>query len=268
MDIALNQKTAPHLDFAAFLDLAASLGCVGVEPRTDLARPVFDGIAPERAGRMARERGLRLVGLSELYPFDDWNEERRTAVQALLATAQAAGAETISLIPRVDRRDAAALRATTLRHVLAEILPMLDGTGIVALIEPIGFPAASIRHQQEAAAAIEALDAHDRLGIVHDTFQHTLAADPDLLVHHIRLVHVSGVTAPGPLTERHDAERVLVDQDDRTDAVGQVRRLLQAGYAGPFSYECTASSIQELADPYAPLGASIAYLREATERHR
>ena len=73
MDFALNQKTASRLDFAAFLDLAADLGCVGVEPRNDLGRPLFDGIAPGRAAEMARERGLRFVGLSEVYPFNDWN---------------------------------------------------------------------------------------------------------------------------------------------------------------------------------------------------
>lgn len=266
MDVALNQKTATHLDFTAFLDLAAALGCVGVEPRTDLGRPVFDGIAPERAGRMARERGLRLVGLSEVHPFDDWNAQHRTAVQVLIATAQAAGAETISLIPRVDRRDDAAERAATLRHVLAEILPMLDRTGITGLIEPIGFPAASIRHQREAAAAIEALGAQDRLGIVHDTSSTPSPPTPTVLVHHIRLVHVSGVIAPGELTERHDAQRILIDPDDRTDAVNQVRRLLQAGHPGPFSYECTAPSVQDLADPSAPLGTSIAWLREAAAR--
>jgi predicted xylose isomerase-like sugar epimerase len=63
MDFALNQKTAPKLGFAAFLDLAAKLGCVGVEPRNDLGRPFFDGIEPVRAGEMARERDLRFVGL-------------------------------------------------------------------------------------------------------------------------------------------------------------------------------------------------------------
>ena len=57
MDFALNQKTASRLDFAAFLDLAADLGCVGVEPRNDLGRPLFDGIAPDaRSGDGARAR--------------------------------------------------------------------------------------------------------------------------------------------------------------------------------------------------------------------
>jgi 2-keto-myo-inositol isomerase len=127
MDFALSQKTAPKLGFAAFLDLAAELGCVGIEPRNDLGRPVFDGIEPVRAGEMARERGLRFIGLSEVYPFNNWNENRRAAAR-LIETAQAAGAETVSLIPRVDGRESdGAERATTLRAVLAEILRMLHG---------------------------------------------------------------------------------------------------------------------------------------------
>jgi 2-keto-myo-inositol isomerase len=79
LDFALNQKTAPKLGFAAFLDLAAELGCVGVEPRNDLGRPVFDGIEPLRAGEMARKRGLRFIWLSEIDPFNIWNENRRAA---------------------------------------------------------------------------------------------------------------------------------------------------------------------------------------------
>jgi predicted xylose isomerase-like sugar epimerase len=58
-----------------------------------------------RAGEMARERGLRFIGLSEVYPFNDWNEDRRAAVAGPIETAQAAGAETVSFIPRVDGRE-------------------------------------------------------------------------------------------------------------------------------------------------------------------
>ena len=67
MDFALNQKTAPKLGFAAFLDLAAELGCVGIEPRNDLGRPVFDGIEPVRAGELARERGLRFIEIGRAH---------------------------------------------------------------------------------------------------------------------------------------------------------------------------------------------------------
>ncbi|MBB5535682.1 hypothetical protein GGD55_002386 [Rhizobium giardinii] len=84
---AINQKTARHLAYEAFLDLARNLDCVGVEPRNDLGRPLFDGISPSHAGAMARQRGLRLLGLSEVYPFNDWSEERANAVETLIAAA-------------------------------------------------------------------------------------------------------------------------------------------------------------------------------------
>ena len=60
MRFALNQKTVKTLPFEAFLDLAAGLGMVGIEARNDLGRPFFDGIAPVAAGRIVRDRGLRL----------------------------------------------------------------------------------------------------------------------------------------------------------------------------------------------------------------
>jgi len=263
MDFALNQKTASKLGFAAFLDLAAELGCVGVEPRNDLGRPLFDGIDPARAGEMARERGLHFIGLSEVYPFNDWNEKRRAAVAQLIETARASGAETVSLIPRVDGLGGdASEQAITLRAVLTEVLSMLHGTGVVGLVEPIGFSTSSIRFQREPAHAIEDLGAEARLGIVHDTFQHALAGDADIVVRHIRLVHVSGVDGgSGILTDTLDAQRGLVDENDRTDALGQVKSLLERGYTGPFSFECTSPLVQDSRDPKAQIGASIAYLR-------
>ena len=235
MDFALNQKTASRLDFPAFLNLAADLGCVGVEARNDLGRPLFDGIAPGRAAEMARSRGLRLMGLSEVYPFDDWNAERRAAVAALIEAAEAAGAETISLIPRVDVRDPdPKARAAALRAVVAEIASMLAGSHIIALLEPIGFSNCSMRFQREAASAIEYLNLGARFGIVHDTFQHSLAKDEDILVQHIRVVHISGMPGgSGDLADAQDAERMLVDGHDRTDTLGQMRRRLLQAIATP-----------------------------------
>ena len=57
----------------------------------------------------------------------------------------------------------------------------------------------------EATQAIESLGADDRLGIVHDTFQHALAGDADFVVRHIRLVHISGIAdGSGVLTDALD----------------------------------------------------------------
>ena len=67
---------------------------------------------PTRPARSRSDKGLRLVGLSQVYPFNSWDDERDEAVQSLIATAKAAGAETISLIPRNDGTGAWQWRAS------------------------------------------------------------------------------------------------------------------------------------------------------------
>jgi 2-keto-myo-inositol isomerase len=71
---ALNQMTVARLGYAALLDLAAGLGCVGVEVRNDLPQPLFDGIDPATAGAMARDRGLRILAVAEVKRFNDWSD--------------------------------------------------------------------------------------------------------------------------------------------------------------------------------------------------
>jgi 2-keto-myo-inositol isomerase len=139
---------------------------------------------------------------------------------------------------------------------------MLQGTGVVGLVEPIGFSTSSIKFQREAAQAIESLGADDRLGVVHDTFQHALAGDAYIIVRHIRLVHISCIAGgSGFPTDALDAQRVLVDESDRTGPSGQVKSLLEAGYTGPFSYECTSPAHSKRRRPKAQIDASITYLR-------
>jgi 2-keto-myo-inositol isomerase len=118
-------------------------------------------------------------------------------------------------------------------------------------LEPIGFSTSSVKFQREATQAIESLGADDHLGIVHDTFQHALAGDADI-------VGIAG--GSGVLNDSLDAQRVLVDGSDGTDTSGQVKSLLEAGYTGPFSYECTSPLIQNGSDLKAQIGASITYL--------
>lgn len=84
MQTALNHMTTPGLSFVDFLDLAAQLGCVGVEVRNDIDRPLFDGMDAGEAGGLASDRGLRILGLSQVYPFNTWDAERETAVRSLI----------------------------------------------------------------------------------------------------------------------------------------------------------------------------------------
>src|SRR5215510_444096 len=126
LPIAINHMTVPGLRYDALLALAKRLKCIGVELRNDLSRPLFDGDAPDVVGQNAKDRGLRIVGLSQVYPFNDWSDARRKEVDALIRAALACGAETISLIPRNDGKGLGhGERLANLRVALREIAPML-----------------------------------------------------------------------------------------------------------------------------------------------
>ena len=266
---ALNHMTAPKLDCRRFLDLAASLGCVGVELRNDLAdknlskAAFFDGQAPEAIGDYARSKGLRLLGLSEAYGFNSWDDAMRAKVQLLIDQAKASGAESISLIPRNDAPDwSDAERMAALRGAIAAILPMLDRADMVALIEPLGFTSSSLRSKAETVKAIEAVGGTGRFKLVHDTFHHHLAGGGPIFPEHTGIVHVSGVVDPSlKVEEMQDGHRILVDARDRLSNIEQIRALTQAGYTGAFSYEPFSPLVHALADPEAAIGESFNFIR-------
>ncbi len=262
MQTALNHITVARLGYVELLDLAARLGCVGVEVRNDLGRPLFDGAPAADAGAMARDRGLRIVGLSQVYPFNSWDADRAAAVRALIDTARAAGAETISLIPR---NDGTALgngeRQGNLRIALKAILPMLQEAGMVALVEPLGFLRSSLRSKTELVETIAAIGGTQQFRIVHDTFHHTLAGGGAIYPAQTGILHVSGVSDPAPrVDEMEDAHRVLVDASDRLGTAAQVAAMLAAGYDGPVSCECFSPVTQALADPYAEIRRSFEFI--------
>jgi len=259
---ALNQMTVRRLGYVPFLDLAQKLGCTGVEVRNDLGRPLFDGIDPAEAGRMARDRGLRLLGMSEVYAFNSWSDDIRLKVETIIAAAKASGAETISLIPRNDGTQTGnGERQANLRIALKEILPMLEAADMVGLVEPLGFGRSSLRSKEELVGVIEALDAVGRYKLVHDTFHHTLASGGPFFAAHTGIVHFSGVVDPSlSVDQMEDEHRVLVDEHDRLGNIDQIKALFAAGYDGAISYECFAPEIHEMTVPYFGLKRSFDFI--------
>lgn len=262
LKFALNHMTVPGLEYEGFLDLAARLGCIGVEVRNDIARPLFEGRDAADAGRMARDRGLRLVGLSQVYPFNDWSDATEDKVGALVATARASGAETISLIPRNDgTRTGNGERHANLRIALKGIKPMVEEAGLVALVEPLGFARSSLRSKQETVETIDALDAGHVFRLVHDTFHHTLAGGGPLFPGQTGIVHVSGLTDASLGVDRmEDAHRVLVDENDRLGNVEQLRALVAGGYDGVISVECFSPDTHALSDPETAIRQSLDFI--------
>jgi 2-keto-myo-inositol isomerase len=263
LPFALNHMTTPKLGWEAFLDLARTLGCVGVEFRNDLPGALFDGADPAVVGAAVKARGLRFLALAEVKMFNDWSEAKRAEAEALMQIAVAAGAEAVSLIPRNDgvATDRAQSRAVT-ELALRELLPMLKAHGLKAMVEPLGFEVCSLRYKDILADVIDAVGGRGTYFMVHDTFHHHLAGGGAIFPELTGIVHVSGVTDPAvSVADMRDGHRVLVDAADRLGNVAQIVALREAGYAGPISYEPFATSVHDLADPASALAASMEFIR-------
>ncbi|MFO1141900.1 MAG: TIM barrel protein [Amaricoccus sp.] len=268
LPFVINHMTVPNLGHEVLFELTAGLGGIGVELRNDLARPLFDGVSAEVVAERAQAQGLRIVGLSQVYPFNAWSDAVRDEVAGLIETARAVGAETISLIPRNDGEGTAEVeRRANARRSLMAIKPMLDDAGMVVLVEPLGFESSSLRSKAETVEMIEEIGAAGSFRLVHDTFHHHLAGGGPLFPGHTGIVHVSGVVDRSlAVAAMRDEHRVLVDAADRLGNVAQIAALRTAGYAGPISFEAFSPETHALADPAAALRRSMAYIDEQVAR--
>lgn len=269
LPMAINHMSAPNLGWRQLLKAASELGCIGVEFRNDLSEPLFSGDRPEDVSQAATRLGLRIVGLSQVYPFNSWGAEIEAEVASLIETARRCGAETISLIPRNDGTGRLnGERQANLRLALREIRPMLEESGMIALVEPLGFERSSLRYKAETIEAIEAIGGAAQYRIVHDTFHHFLAGETEYYPEYTGMIHVSGVVDPKlAVNEMEDEHRVLVDARDRLGNVDQIRALRDMGYSGPISFEAFSPEVHALADPVTELKKSIDFINSRVTAH-
>ncbi|MGQ0564625.1 MAG: TIM barrel protein [Gemmobacter sp.] len=267
-DFALNHMTVARLSYGQLLDLAADLGCVGIEVRNDLPQALFDAVDPGAAGEMARAKGLRLLAVAEVKRFNDWSADKAAEALALMRIAQGAGAEAVSLIPRNDNAGMGnGERQAALRVALKALKPMLEDHGLVGMVEPLGFEICALRHKAEAVEAIDAIGGTGRFKLVHDTFHHTLAHGGPFFPEHTGIVHISGVVDQTvTLAQMSDAHRILVDGADRLGNLDQIARLAALGWSGPVSFEAFAPEVHASTDPKADLSASMQFIREGLAR--
>lgn len=263
---ALNHMVAPRRPLEGFLNLAVALGVREVEIRNDVKGTAMADGTPAATVRAAVEtRGLSIISINALYPFNMWSEERAEQSRRLIAYAQACGAQAIVMCPLNDPAykagDAERLRA--LRTALAALKPMLDDAGVIGLVEPLGFAECSLRLKREAVEAIDAVGGGAVFKLVHDTFHHHVAGETALFPGETGLVHISGVDDPAvPANAMRDPHRVLVDAGDLIDNVGQAKALAARGYTGPLSFEPFAESVAALPDPTEAIAASMRFVRD------
>lgn len=264
---SLNHRVAPTASLAAFFDLAASLGVGDVEIRNELPGvAIADETPPDVVRREAERRGLTILSINALYPFDVWTGERAEQASALVSYAAACGAKGVVLCPLNDgsARAGGPDRLAAVREALAALAPMLRAAGVAGLVEPLGFLGCSLRLKREALEAIDAVDGADVFTLVHDTFHHHVSGEAEMFPGRTGLVHVSGVVdAAVSREDMRDPHRVLVDAADRIGNLGQIRTLSAGGYAGPLSFEPFADDVSNAADIRAELAKSMEVIRKA-----
>ena len=264
---ALNHMVAPRQSLTGFLDLAVALDLHAVEIRNDLkGTAIADGTDPELVRAEAGKRDVTIISINALYPFNMWTPELAGKARELITYGQACGAKAIVMCPLNDAAYTAgdAERLGALRSALTNLAPMLRDAGLIGLVEPLGFAECSLRLKQEAVEAIDAVSGADVFKLVHDTFHHVVAGETEFFPAQTGLVHLSGVGDPAvPVSSMRDPHRILVDETDRLDNIGQMKALVSAGYAGAFSLEPFAESVASLSDPRPAVAACLERVRMA-----
>jgi 2-keto-myo-inositol isomerase len=263
MKYALNHMTVPRLGIAAFFDLAKSLGIGALEIRNDLeGNAILDGTAAAEIKALASDAGVEIISINALQRFNQWTSEREREAVELAAYARDCGARALVLVPVNDgggRADGE--RQENVLKSLRALKPILADHGITGLVEPLGFEICSLRSKREAVEAIDAVDGASSFRLVHDTFHHTLAGEPDIFPDRTGLVHISGVGDTTIGVDRMlDAHRIMVGTGDRIDNVGQIRALNTAGYQGYYSFEPFATAVHQHSDPRAMIRESMGYI--------
>jgi len=257
LPFALNHMTVPSFSMKQANALACALDMVGVELRNDLDVPLFDDQKPT-IGKMT------VLALAEVKAFNAFNDATFAAAVTLMDQAVACGAKAIALIPQVGGE----VSSDGLRTAMIALGPELEKRGLVGLIEPIGFLNSTLRNKSDVVALIESIEHGAQFGLVHDTFHHFLSGEKDFYPLHTKLVHISGVSNhTKDVADIQDADRVLVDADDRLGNVAQIQELLRGGYEGPFSFEVFSPDVHALSDPKAALSCSIRFIQDAVMAH-
>lgn len=257
---AINHIAAPNMTPAEFFQLAKSLGLSDVEIRNDLGgNAIVDGTPAAEVRAMAESAGVRIATINALQRFNEWTPEREREAVELADYARDAGATALVLVPVNDGSGQTdGERQANLRTALTALKPILEQRGLMGFVEPLGFEICSLRSKREAVEAIEAVGGRDRFKLVHDTFHHHLAGEPELFPAMTGMVHISGVADRDlAVGEMRDPHRVLVDEDDRLGNVRQMRELIDQGYTGLFSFEPFAREVQELENPSEALASSM-----------
>ncbi|GAC12549.1 TIM barrel protein [Paraglaciecola chathamensis] len=266
---ALNHMACPTLSPIELIGAAKELGMGAVELRNDVKENSVIELETARAVKVAADdAGISVLSINALYPFNVWNEERRSQAEEMAEVAAAAGARGLVCCPLVDAEDnrTAAQRATDLRIALKDLKDILEKHSLHGYVEALGFPISTLRFKKEAIEAINDVGGNDVFGLVHDTFHHVGANDPDIYPQATGLVHVSAVIDKEiAFADMLDGHREFVGAGDRLNSISQVKSLIDGGYTGYISFEPFYAGLWDLQDPVSEIRKSMEYMAKTLE---
>jgi len=258
---ALNHMLCPKVSAETLIDYAVQLGLDAIELRNDVNENSLVSIKQAKTiGDKAKASGVRILTINAIYPFNVWDTELKEKAETLAELAGACGAEALVLCPLNDGRDRT---KEQVKESLTNLKSILDKYDLKGYVEPLGFPISSLRTKAAAIEVIKELGFDDTFALVHDTFHHKGAAETDVFAKNTRLVHISGVEDPViTFDDMLDEHRLMVGPEDRLDNVGQIKKLVDAGYTGYFSFEPFSAPVWDLIDHVAATKESIKFILE------
>ena len=246
----LNRIAYPGLDMEHFFRLTRDLGLDAVELRNDLpGDQILDGMSSETVKTLADRYEIRILTINAVQHFNlgSMLEQVYADVEEMLNIARVIGCYGIVLCPHNDTNDTRTTEQFYQDTVAAlkKVAPLFQDSGVIGLVEPLGFEECSLRAKKTAVQAIQE-SGYDSYRLVHDTFHHYLGTDDTIYPEYTGLVHVSGVETDIPASQIRDGHRILVGSQDIMDNKGQVQALESQGYAGMYAFEPFSQSVQDM----------------------
>lgn len=264
---AMNRTCAPQLSLADFLDLVGGAGVSVVEIRNDIeGREFMDGTEPSAILAHLQSANINVASVNALQRFNDWSKQRETEARTLFGYAARLGAPGVVLCPvhNLDHGLTKTEAEKKLREGLRHLRPILLDLGIKGYVEPLGMRGSTLKKQSMAVSAIGDVDGWDAYELCFDTFQFFRCGDTELFPQHIGLAHMSGIARPdlSPV-ELTEPDRVLIEDFDRVDNIGQLRALRDSGYEGFVSMEPFNPGVQRSSTLLEQLRKSFARVASA-----